>query len=62
MTPLAAPPHALDRMAQIYATAADTATQAGYRTFALPRLLQVRVPNGQITAARARWPAWPTYR
>jgi serine/threonine-protein kinase len=50
--PLAAPPPALDRMAQIYAAAADTATQAGFRTFALWRLLQVRVPNGQITAAR----------
>ena len=51
-TPLAAPPHVLDRMALIYATLADTATQADYRAFALPRLLQVRVPNGQITAAR----------
>ena len=50
--PLAAPPPALDRMAQIYAAAADTATQANFRTFALWRLLQVRVPNGQITAAR----------
>ncbi|HEY9507772.1 MAG TPA: protein kinase [Gemmatimonadales bacterium] len=52
MTPLAARPGALDRMAQIYAAVADTATQAEYRAFALPRLLQVRVPNGQITAAR----------
>jgi serine/threonine-protein kinase len=51
-TPLATPPHVLDRMAQIYADAADTATQAGYRKFALSRLLQVRIPNGQITAAR----------
>ena len=50
--PLAAPPPALDRMAQIYAAAADTATQAEDRTGALWRLLQVRVPNGQITAAR----------
>jgi tetratricopeptide (TPR) repeat protein len=39
-------------MAQIYAAAADTATQAHDRTVALWRLLQVRVPNGQITAAR----------
>ena len=50
--PLAAPPHALDRMAQIYARTADTATQAFDRTVALWRLLQVRVPNGQISAAR----------
>ena len=50
--PLAAPPHALDRMAQIYAAVADTASQALDRKFAIWRLLQVRVPNGQITAAR----------
>ena len=50
--PLAAPPYALDRMAQIYAHTADTATQAFDRTVALWRLLQVRIPNGQITAAR----------
>jgi serine/threonine-protein kinase len=50
--PLAAPPHALNRMAQIYATAADTSTQADDRTIALWRLLQVRVPHGQIAAAR----------
>ncbi|MDF2758934.1 MAG: hypothetical protein K0S99_1566 [Thermomicrobiales bacterium] len=50
--PLAAPPPALDRMAQIYAAAADTATQAHFRALALWRLLQVRVPNGQILAAR----------
>jgi tetratricopeptide (TPR) repeat protein len=50
--PLAASPHALDRMAQIYGAVADTATQALDRMFALWRLLQVRVPNGQITAAR----------
>ncbi|MGH7499859.1 MAG: protein kinase domain-containing protein [Gemmatimonadales bacterium] len=49
--PLAAPPHALDRMAQIYAHTADTAGQVN-RTVAIWRLLQVRVPNGQITAAR----------
>ena len=30
----------------------DTATQANDRTFALWRLLQLRVPSGQITAAR----------
>jgi TolB-like protein len=52
MTPLAARPDALDRMAQIYAAVADTATQADYRAYALPRLLMVRVPNGQISAAR----------
>ena len=52
MTPMAAPPHALDRLAQIYATVADTPTQAGHRAIAVPRLLMVRVPNGQITAAR----------
>jgi eukaryotic-like serine/threonine-protein kinase len=50
--PLAAPPPALDRMAQIYAATADTATQAYDRMVALWRLLQVRIPNGQITAAR----------
>jgi len=50
--PLAAPPYALDRMAQIYARTADTATQALDRTVALWRLLQGRIPNGQITAAR----------
>jgi eukaryotic-like serine/threonine-protein kinase len=50
--PLAAPPNALDRMAQIYAAVADTATQPDNRRFAIWRLLQVRVPNGQITAAR----------
>jgi tetratricopeptide (TPR) repeat protein len=50
--PLAAPPQALDRMAQIYAAMADTATQALDRKFAIWRLLQVRVPNGQIAAAR----------
>jgi tetratricopeptide (TPR) repeat protein len=50
--PLAAPPHVLDRLAQIYGAMADTATQANDRTFALWRLLQLRVPSGQITAAR----------
>jgi len=50
--PLAAPPHVLDRLAQIYGGMADTATQANDRTFALWRLLQLRVPSGQITAAR----------
>jgi serine/threonine-protein kinase len=50
--PLAAPPLTLDRMAQIYAATVDTATQPIDRTVALWRLLQVRVPNGQITAAR----------
>jgi TolB-like protein/tetratricopeptide (TPR) repeat protein len=50
--PPAAPPHALDRLAQIYGHAADTATQAFDRTVALWRLLQVRIPNGQIRAAR----------
>jgi tetratricopeptide (TPR) repeat protein len=39
-------------MAQIYAATADTATQAYDRMVALWRLLQVRIPNGQITAAR----------
>ena len=51
-TPPAAPAHVLDRMAQIYGHMVDTATQAGARKFALSRLLQVRVPNGQITSAR----------
>ena len=50
--PLAAPTQALDRMAQAYATVADTASQALDRKFAIWRLLQVRVPSGQITAAR----------
>ncbi len=50
--PLAAPPPALDRMAQIYGSVADTATQALDRKWAIWRLLQVRVPNGQIAAAR----------
>jgi hypothetical protein len=50
--PLAVSPLALDRIAQIYAAVADTATQALDRKFAVWRLLQVRVPNGQITAAR----------
>ncbi|HEX5574652.1 MAG TPA: hypothetical protein VFX42_02160, partial [Gemmatimonadales bacterium] len=50
--PLAASPDALDRMAQIYAAAADTATQALDRKFLIWRLLQVRVPNGQIAASR----------
>jgi tetratricopeptide (TPR) repeat protein len=50
--PLAALPVALDRMAQIYGAVADTATQALDRKFAVWRLLQVRVPSGQITAAR----------
>ena len=51
-SPLAAPPDVLDRLAQIYGAMADTATQANDRTFALWRLLQLRVPSGQITAAR----------
>jgi tetratricopeptide (TPR) repeat protein/TolB-like protein len=50
--PLAALRPALDRMAQIYSAVADTATQALDRKFAVWRLLQVRVPNGQITEAR----------
>jgi tetratricopeptide (TPR) repeat protein len=50
--PLAAPARALDRMAQIYGDEADTATEANARAGALWRLLLVRVPNGQITAAR----------
>ena len=52
LTPLAARPVALDRMAQIYAHVADTATQADIRKFALSRLLMLRVPNGQIIRAR----------
>jgi hypothetical protein len=39
-------------MAQIYVAVADTATQALDRKFAIWRMLQVRVPNGQIAAAR----------
>jgi tetratricopeptide (TPR) repeat protein len=50
--PLDVPLPALDRTAQVYAHAADTATDANNQTGALWRLLQVRVPNGQITAAR----------
>jgi tRNA A-37 threonylcarbamoyl transferase component Bud32/TolB-like protein len=50
--PPAAPPRALDRMAQIYGNVADTATEAVWQKFGLGRLLQVRVPNGQIAAAR----------
>ena len=50
--PLAAPSHVLDRLAQIYGAMADTTTQANDRTFALWRLLQLRVPSGRITAAR----------
>jgi tRNA A-37 threonylcarbamoyl transferase component Bud32/tetratricopeptide (TPR) repeat protein/TolB-like protein len=50
--PLAASPVALDRLAQFHAFTADTATQSNDRTEALFRLLQVRLPNGQIAAAR----------
>jgi tetratricopeptide (TPR) repeat protein len=50
--PLAAPPRALDRMAQIHASAVDTGTQEFDRKVELWRLLQIRLPNGQITAAR----------
>ena len=50
--PMAASPDALDRLAQDYATIADTATRSEDRTVALWRLLLVRIPNGQITAAR----------
>jgi eukaryotic-like serine/threonine-protein kinase len=50
--PLAAPPDALDRMARMYAAMADTATRELDRKFAIWRLLQVRVPSGQIAAAR----------
>jgi hypothetical protein len=39
-------------MARGYAHTVDTATQAFDRAFAFGRLLQVRLPNGQITAAR----------
>ena len=59
--PLAAPPQALDRMAQIYAATADTATQVYDRTLALWRLLQVRVPSGQITAARQALAGWAAH-
>jgi tetratricopeptide (TPR) repeat protein len=50
--PLAAPSHVLDHLAQTYSAMADTATQANDRTYALWRLLQLRLPSGQITAAR----------
>jgi TolB-like protein len=50
--PPAAPREALDRLAQVYGRLADTATEQGAGKLALTRLLQVRVPNGQITAAR----------
>jgi hypothetical protein len=50
--PVAAPPQVLDRLAQVYGQLADTATQAGAGMSALARLLQIRVPSGQITAAR----------
>jgi tetratricopeptide (TPR) repeat protein len=50
--PLAAPPRVLDRMARSYGQTAQTATQEDDRARALWRLLQVRIPNGQITAAR----------
>lgn len=47
--PLATQPPVLDHMAQLYAASADT---GGDRLGALWRLLQVRVPTGQIAAAR----------
>ena len=50
--PLAAPPQALERLAQVYAQVGDTATDANDQWDALWRQLQYRVPNGQITAAR----------
>jgi tetratricopeptide (TPR) repeat protein/TolB-like protein len=50
--PLAAPAQVLDRLAQNYGAMGDTATEAHDRTFALWRLLQLRVPGGQIRAAR----------
>jgi tetratricopeptide (TPR) repeat protein/TolB-like protein len=50
--PLAAPAQVLDRLAHSYGAMADTASQAHDRTFALWRLLQLRVSSGLITAAR----------
>ena len=47
--PLATSPPALDHMAQLYGSALD---EGGDRIGALWRLLQVRVPTGQIAAAR----------
>jgi serine/threonine-protein kinase len=50
--PPAAPLQALDRLAEVYGHLANTATEADAGKFALMRVLQVRVPNGQITTAR----------
>jgi serine/threonine-protein kinase len=50
--PMAAPAEALDRMAGFYSVVADTASDHFDRKFGLWRMLQVRVPNGQVAAAR----------
>jgi tetratricopeptide (TPR) repeat protein/TolB-like protein len=52
-SPLAAPPRVLDRMARLYQEAMeDSSATALDRSYLLWKLLMVRVPRGQITAAR----------
>ena len=51
--PLAAPVPALDQMAALYQAGLDTARATGDAVPLLWRLLQARVPRGQIAAARA---------
>lgn len=51
-SPLAAPPHALDRLGRMYETMVDSSPVALDRLILLFRHLQVRVPRGQIAAAR----------
>jgi len=51
-SPLAAPPAALDKLERIYRSALNSQTPELARAVSLWRLLQVRVPRGQIAAAR----------
>jgi hypothetical protein len=51
-SPLAASSRAVDRLATLLGSAADTSSQPFVRKVALWRLLQVRVPHGRIAAAR----------
>lgn len=49
---MAAPPRALDKLAEKYREVMDSSLDSLERTVALWRLLQVHVPRGQIAAAR----------
>ena len=57
--PLAAPPHVLDRMAQIYAAVADTATRARLESLRSGACFRFASRTARSRRPDARWPGWP---